>query len=222
MGAFDTEERKAFELCPEGFFPARLYSIVDMGTHDNPKPDGTIGLKHEVRFTWELPTATMTDGRPFAVSKNYTLTRSKKGSLYIHEKSGTYQLVKKLTGLKDDLKIKFYRLKDLLGGECELETVHSTPNASGKVYANIETVGKLRPGQTCPKAVNPPVLYNLSLGTDNEMFQALPEWQRTFILNSWEATGGLENRIAQLNNEMPANVSAPVAGKLIGEDNIPF
>jgi hypothetical protein len=221
MGNFDTNEKKSYPLAPEGFFPARLYSTVDLGTRDN-EFEGHINLKHEVRFTWELPTELMEDGRPFAVSKNFTISRGKSGKTYISKKSNTFKTLRKWLGLTDD-EVAFLSFPSILGATGEIEIVHRpNPNDPSKTYVNVDGIRALRPGQVCPDAVNPTVIYSTAMG-ENDTFNSFPEWMRKQIKNSYEMTGGLEARVATIRKEEDAAKATqpPVVAKY--EDcDIPF
>lgn len=223
MGSFDDkQDKKPFQLCPEGFHPARLYSIVDLGTHDNAKQDGTVGLKHEIRLTWEIPGELMADGRPFAVSKNYTLSRSKKGTLYIHKKSGTFQMVKKWLGHKEEKDTMFFPIKDLIGKDCELEIVHAPSKDGTKTYVNIDQVSKLRKGQECLPAVNKPFVYHCAMGTACPEFEALPDWAKKVIEDSYEIAGGLEKRQAVISAEAAKAQAESPNAPAESFDDVPF
>ena len=95
------KEKKDFEITPAGMHPGICYSIVDLGTH----PDTWKGVttnKRKVRITWELETdPMMKDGRPFVISKDYTLSPGKFDKPYIANTSGLFSMLKTWMGWSD-------------------------------------------------------------------------------------------------------------------------
>ena len=71
-------EGKEYKQIDEGVFPARCYSIIDLGTHSK-EFKGVEKKKHLIRITWEFPTELAifdeeTGEQPFVLSKEYTLS----------------------------------------------------------------------------------------------------------------------------------------------------
>src|SRR5262249_51879996 len=70
----------AFETVPPGTYLGICYQIVDLG-HQKTTYNGEVRQVHKIRMSWELPHETMADGRPMAVSKEYTFSLSKNAHL---------------------------------------------------------------------------------------------------------------------------------------------
>ncbi len=166
------------ELPPEGATVGILVECIDLGTVLN---EAFGRLLHQIRLTWELPDALMADGRPFLISKIYTL------SLF----SGRKSKAKLRTDLeawrgkefrKEELENGF-DFSILLGRACTLTITHA--ERDGKTYANIASIGAVPKGQEIPKPCYP--LKFLDLGDfDRETFDSLPDWIRKRIEESAE------------------------------------
>ena len=69
-----------FDIAPAGNHVAICYGVVDLGEHEQ-EWQGKVSLKHRVRISWELCDELMSDGRPFSISKEYTLSLNEKATL---------------------------------------------------------------------------------------------------------------------------------------------
>ena len=165
-------------LAPAGTFPARVYSIIYMGTIKG-EYKGTPTESYKVRLSWELPTKlhVFKEGepsKPFSVSKELTLSMGSKSSLR--------PLVEGMLGLwftDDDA--KSFDVDELLGKECLLSLAHrESPN--GK-YVAINSTAQLPEGMTCPPAVNKAKILSYDK-FDKEYFMSLPK----FIQEKMEKT----------------------------------
>lgn len=165
-------------LAPAGTFPARVYSIIYMGTIKG-EYKGTPTESYKVRLSWELPTKTRVfkegePAKPFSVSKELTLSMGSKSSLR--------PLVEGMLGVSfTDDDAKSFDIDDLLGKECLLSLAHrESPN--GK-YVAINSTAQLPEGMTCPPAVNKPKILSYDR-FDKEYFMTLPK----FIQEKMEKT----------------------------------
>jgi hypothetical protein len=70
------DSKKAFTPAPEGLHQAVCVDVVDLGLVEGPW-----GAKPTVELRWELDLTHDETGRPFLVSKRYTLTLNEKGNL---------------------------------------------------------------------------------------------------------------------------------------------
>lgn len=157
-------------LAPSGTFPARVYSIIYMGTVKG-EYKGTPTESYKVRLSWELPTKTRVfkegePAKPFSVSKELTLSMGSKSSLR--------PLVEGMLGLSfTDDDAKSFDVDELLGKECLLSLAHKeSPN--GK-YVAINSTAQLPEGMTCPPAVNPAKILSYDR-FDKEYFMTLPRF----------------------------------------------
>lgn len=165
-------------LAPAGTFPARVYSIIYMGTIKG-EYKGTPTESYKVRISWELPTKTRVfkegePAKPFSVSKELTLSMGSKSSLR--------PLVEGMLGVSfTDDDAKSFDVDELLGKECLISIAHKeSPN--GK-YVAINSTAQLPEGMTCPPAVNKPKILSYDR-FDKEYFVTLPK----FIQEKMEKT----------------------------------
>lgn len=102
--------------------------VVDLGMY----PDQHFGkVTHRVMFCFEIEQK-MADGRPFMLSKEYTLSLFEKATLFKHLTSwkGSPLSAEELKG---------FDLETRVGKPCRLNVIHRTAK-SGSVYANIDAV----------------------------------------------------------------------------------
>lgn len=165
-------------LAPAGTFPARVYSIIYMGTIKG-EYKGTPTESYKVRISWELPTKTRVfkegePAKPFSVSKELTLSMGSKSSLR--------PLVEGMLGVSfTDDDAKSFDVDELLGKECLISIAHKeSPN--GK-YVAINSTAQMPEGMTCPPAVNKPKILSYDR-FDKEYFVTLPK----FIQEKMEKT----------------------------------
>lgn len=148
-----------FAPAPNGPHPAACFRIIDLGTQDG-SYKGKATRKRKLMISWELFTEeTMTDGRPFIVSKTFTWSMS--------EKAGLRQMLESWRGkaFEDadfDQKGGF-QIQSILGKPCLLNIKHETAqDGSGKVYANIDSITRLPKGMTVGGPTNPMTFVWLS------------------------------------------------------------
>jgi len=116
-----------FKPVPEGVHDALCVFIIDAGYEHSEEWNKEI---HKVYICWEI-NEPMTDGRPFMISKKYTLSLSDKAAL---RKDLEGWRGKKFT----DEQLKGFDIEVLKGLQCMLQIIHTEKN--GKIYANIQTV----------------------------------------------------------------------------------
>ena len=136
-----TGDFEPFEVPPDGAIPARICAMIDVGTHDARKMDGSTYERHYVILGFELA-ETDSKGKPFFMAKPYTLSLSTKSSLF--------EMVKALNGepkLGEKLNPAW-----LANKPCLLQISHETKTKKGKdrTYANIDSVGKPPKGTPTP------------------------------------------------------------------------
>jgi hypothetical protein len=163
----------------DGTYGARVYSIVDQGTHLSTfkNEDGTDKMTRELNVSFEIPSELIKyekDGAevefPFAVHKTYTLS--------LHEKSSLTQLATAAGCNLDDFDT------DHLIGKTVLVTIGKTSGGNDK----ITNVTSLPSGMEVADAVNPTKTFSLD-AFDQAVFDALPTWQQEKINASSERSG---------------------------------
>lgn len=190
-----------FEQAPTGSFVARCIKIVDIGTQKN-EYQGVVNFKRQGIFTWELPGELMTEGdwagKPFTVSKFYTLSLSEKANLRrdLAAWRGRDFSPEELGGFDP---------KAVLGKPCMLGLVTS---AKGKTV--VGTVMALPKGMPVPEQVNPSVYFSLE-EFNQTVFDSLSKGIQAMIEKSPEYQ----------NLKSPVAVKEPGAWDDLADD-VPF
>ncbi len=160
-----------FPVLDEGGYPARIYSVVDIGIHMT-----NFGEKQQIIVSWELPTETNEEGLPHGISKFYTLSLSEKANL----RKDLEKMKGKLPKEKlNDPKFIDSLFEKMLGTTCQL-SISQYENKEGYKRNGIEGVGKLMKGTEVPEAFNQPILLDLEK-YDQATFEMLPEWQQKLV-----------------------------------------
>lgn len=171
-------DKKAFETVPSGTQCARLIHILDLGTQHT-EFQGKAKDKRQLRLTWELVDAPMSDGRNFVIGKTVS------ASLY---KSSLLELVESMMGQNIEFEADgSFDMKQLLGLPCMLTVVHTVKE--GKTYANI---GAISPMPTikgkkieAEEATNHLINFGLD-SFDQDTFDMIPKWVQAIIEKSPE------------------------------------
>ncbi len=168
-----------FEIAPAGVHPSRCYRVIDLGTQTS-EWQGETKRAHKVMLTWELlGDERMNDGRPFMVSKRFTMST--------HEKSALRPFLEAWRGKPfTDAEIKAFDVKSVLGAFCLLNVTHDARD--GTTYANISGCMPIPKGMPKPTGVNPLVSFDIDapdmalFGTFGQKLQATivsaPEWNK--------------------------------------------
>lgn len=158
------------------------YQIADLGTQHF-EYMGESKFTRKVRVTWEMPEQPKDDGRPLAVSKEYSLSWNAKSHLAEDMKAGY--------GADPSQK---FDLKEILGKPCMLNVVLQQKKDGSGSYPKIAGLAPLR-SQDKDKgytAENPLVCF--FIGTeksgyaefDKTAFNGLPDFVREKIVKSPE------------------------------------
>ena len=137
-----------FELVPEGVYIGRCFKIIDIGTQWI-EFKGESKEQKKLLIMWELldDTVRMKDGKPFAITKQYTASLSEKANLRADLEAWRG---KKFTPAE----LESFDLKNVLGAYCQLQVVHSE---DGK-YANVNSI---MASKQKPEGVNPLVSFDI-------------------------------------------------------------
>lgn len=191
-----------FETVEPGTYIARCYRIVDVGTQYSEMYSNS---KRKVIIQWELPGELMKDGRPFAVSKWYTLSLNEKANL-------THDLEswrgKKFT----DKDREGFDLTKLIGTTCLINIIH---NEKGK--AVISSVVKPPKGTVCPDQMNDTYIFLMD-EWNQELFDDMSDGMKDIIKKS-------EEYEYMFNNEEPPPPVDPQGNtdsEPFEDDDIPF
>lgn len=169
--SFIVKAKEAFEIAPEGLYPARIEQMIDLGVHKDPFNEGKD--KRLVKIRFELSGEQMSDGRPFTISKDYPVS--------LHEKAGLRKVIKAALGrdlTADELK-KGFDIFCILSNPVTLNIVHEK-GKEDRVYAKIDSVSVAKKNMPCPELVNPPVMFHID-NFDAVVFNSLHEKTREKI-----------------------------------------
>jgi hypothetical protein len=184
MALIATGSNKEFKPVPEGTHMALCYRIIDLGTQQW-EYQGEQQIGRKVLIGWELHgnddednPLTTDDGRPLAMSKQFTLSLSKKAALRSVLESWRS---KSFT----DAELAGFDIAQVLGVPCMLTVKHESKN--GKVYANVATVSKFPASMKAmrPTPKNPLQMFDLT-EPDMQVYDTLPEWVTDIINKSME------------------------------------
>ena len=211
MAIRTTNTSGSFELTPAGMHLARLFRVIDCGTHT----DRTFGKrKHTGYLYWELPNVPRTDnGEPTFVVKRYTLSHNAKANLRIDLESW-YGMAFDEKRLDD---AGGFDLEKLIGRPALLNIVHS---ADGK-FANVASVNPLPAGLVCPPAKLEPLVFSMD-PWDQTKFDSLSDGVRSYIQESEEYQERFNGHKADPGRDgiIPGR-SAP-AGAVPGGSDLPY
>jgi hypothetical protein len=178
----EKKEGGNFKQVEPGMYPARCYSMIEIGTIDT-EFNGETKKAHKVSITWELPTekAVFHEDRgeePFVVSKTYTLS--------MHEKATLRKDLESWRGKGyTEEEAKRFDITKLLGQPCNLNVIHVPGKEAGKTYVQVASISPLMKGQVCPAQINP--LRVLSYDNfDFEVFDNLSDYMKEKIKSSEE------------------------------------
>lgn len=161
------KEGSNFTPLPPGTHQARCFGVVDIGTqHSEMFADAW-----KVMIMWETPHERITmdkEGeRPMTISKEYTLSLSKKSNLRKHLETwrGKPFAKEELEG---------FEVANVIGAPCLLSVIHKQ-SGSGNTYAAIEAVSAVPKGMEIMAQFHKTVRFDVTDG-ENDTFKALPEW----------------------------------------------
>jgi hypothetical protein len=171
-----------FTPAPHGTHLARAFGLIDLGTQTS-----TFGEAHKVLIRWELCTELMDDGRPFEISKFYTVSLHEKASLRkdLQAWRGRAFTAEELDG---------FNLQNILGKCCLLSIVGKASTKEGQGDRSVVgAVMALPKGTTCPPGVNAQVVWDMDK-PDWATYDAMPEWLLKRLNESEEMTSGKVRR----------------------------
>ena len=167
---------REFEIAPAGNHVAICYAMVDLG-QQHVVFNNEEKWQRKVYIGWELSNEQMADGRPFMVSRQFTMS--------LHEKSTLRAVLESWRGrpFTDD-ELMGFDLKNILGKPCMVNVVHATGN-NGRTYANVKSIATMPKGMPVPEQINPTMLFEFGdQGFDEDKYIALPQWLQTKISES--------------------------------------
>lgn len=133
-----------FEIVPAGVYLARCFKMIDIGTQPAKQVGGKVfKASHKVILYWELldederdpkdEPIRMDDGRPFTVSKEYTLS--------MNEKANLRQDLDSWRGVPFSAEeAKEFDVTNLLDKSCKIQVVHQKSKDGKKTYAHVDSI----------------------------------------------------------------------------------
>lgn len=171
-----------FTAAPPGMHVARLFKLIDLGTHYHESFERWMRLGV---FAFELPRCLLTDGpnagKPMSVQKRYTLSHHERANLRADLESW---YGKRFSTAELD-RAGGFALDKLIGRAAMLNIVHSD---DGK-YANIKSINPLPDEIVCPPPVNEPLVFSID-PFDAQAFARLSEKEKEMVESSRERGGG--------------------------------
>lgn len=195
-----------FELIPAGTHQARCYLIADIGSQMKNFAEGP-KLVHEVVIVWELAEL-MTDGRPFAISNNYTLALSSNSHLRKALQSWRGKPF-------SEVELQSFDLINVLNSQCLINVIHRAGKNNGKTFANVDSIMPLPKGMPKLEPVNETVYFALDEYCQ-DTFAKLPNWIQGKVKESPEGQAA----IAAIENQGPPPIYCDEAPGWT--DDIPF
>lgn len=223
--------KKEFELCPKGTRPGRIFYIVDLGTQQDKGFDGEPKIQHKARIAVEFAGTAMTDGRPFAIGKDYNLNLGRAprpGKPAPNFTNPLKDLIEACTGkdcpVNKDGYFEF-ELDQLMGQTAMFNVIHYE-KANGETGAKIKGVFPIPEGVTVPPMVNKPTLLSLDPKEfDLVVYEGLSDWWKSLIQKSPEGKLALSPRGGQPKPVMDDGISDEAPQGAPGPDDdsdIPF
>jgi len=185
-----------FEIAPAGNHVAICYAMVDLG-QQHVVFNNEEKWQRKVYIGWELSNEQMADGRPFMVSRQFTMS--------LHEKSTLRAILESWRGrpFTDD-ELMGFDLKNILSKPCMVNVVHATGN-NGRTYANVKSIATMPKGMPVPEQINPTMLFEFGdQGFDEDKYIALPQWLQTKISESkdYQMISGTAPVVDEWNDEI--------------------
>lgn len=183
VSAGNVEKTGSYERVAAGVYPARCFQIIDMGTHDV-EWEGKVKKVHKIQLGWEISDEFMQDGRPFMVSKEYTMSLS--------ERSGLYKDLISWRGKPfTPAELAKFDMANILEKCCQVNVTKELSKA-GKEFNKVISIMPLGKGQKCMDLVNETVYFSIDqLGTPE--FDKVKGYTKTKILESYEAKAWTPN-----------------------------
>lgn len=184
---FSTSSKK-FENPEPGTYAAVCTRIVDLGTQRS-NWQGEEKFAHKVQLFWEI-NENMTDGRPFMVSRQFTVS--------LHEKAGLRQFLAGWRGRDfTPEELGGFHAKKLLGAGCMLSLVQKGD------YVNVDSASKLPKGMTAPAPVGELIYISLDNEFDPAQLAKLSNNMQEKIKASPEYVAMNKNTMEDLESDQP-------------------
>ena len=221
-------ETSDYEPLPEGQHNAICYRVVDFGTREEQWQDNPPKKRTTLHITWEVPDVKLDDGRPYSISKKYTASLNENSALF-------KDLVTWRGRPFTPEELKEFDVSKLIGLPAILHIEHNNTDSGVRARTN----GIFKPDSFEKTAtVNEQQIFDLDVYCQEfkgnstaetkamcDVFEALPEWQRGIIEESFELQAAKEKGEAtEVKEETSQKGLADLANDDKGEseEDIPF
>lgn len=183
MAILATKPETEFKKVGPGSYPARCYSMIEIGTVET-EYKGQKKKQKKVMITWELPDELDVFNpdkglEPYSISKTYTLSMFKDSNLR-----------KDLEGWRGkgftEEEAASFDITRLLGVPCMLSVIHE-PGVSDptKTYAKVASISRLPKGLECPPQINKTRILSYD-NFDWDVYESLSDYLKDKIASSDE------------------------------------
>jgi hypothetical protein len=189
------------ELCPPATYFATCVGLYDVGTRDNTF-EGKTKKQHQVVLAFEVSGAKNGDGRPFVVSKFYTLSFGERATLR--------KDVESWDG-KSYPKDHEYPVETLIDRPCMITVAHKERQGGG-MREEIKSISGVPAGMPKPTSELDSIVYELDPSKD--IPENVPVWIQNQIITSdeWVAVHGkTEPRTYDRDRDRPKPAGATTA-----------
>ncbi len=192
---------KTSELAPDGNHVAACVGVIDLGTQTY-EFNGSAISNRKVLLQWELVNEAMSDGRPFMVSAEFTLS--------LHEKSKLRPFLENWRGRPfTPEELAGFDLDSLAGRGCMLNVVHEV-SKKGKTFSAVKSASRMPKGLPNPAASVDVVIYSIA----DPIPEGIAEWIAAKI------AGSEEKKTAAHIDAVLGDVPVPAAAA--EDDDLPF
>lgn len=209
MGLTATKTASNFEMTPVGAQVARCYRVIDLGTQTT-EWQGQTKKAHKVMLSWELlGDDRMADGRPFSISKRYTVSTHEKSNM---RKDFEGWRGKAFTPAEEAT----FSIANVVGAYCLLNVTHNA-GGDGNVYANVSSLMPVPKGLPKPAAVNPNQVFDID-EPDMAMFETFSDKLKATITSAeeWGRKRAAKN-VDAFDDDIPWRDDVPAA-----DEPVPF
>jgi hypothetical protein len=190
MSFFVENTGGGFTPCPAGTHLARCFRVIDLGTQET-SYDNIKKFLHKIQIEWEVhgmdsdgKPLTTSDGRPYSINKEYTLSWAPQATLRLDLQSWRGKPFK-------EEELRRFDLKTILGVWCMVNAVEETSKKTGKKYAKVASISpvvEIIKRNGLPEPVNKEeifmlqdpdmVIYESLTNYVKNKIQASPEWEK--------------------------------------------
>lgn len=191
-----------FRPAPAGNHVAICTGVIDLGTQEKIW-EGKSSWVPTIRIIYELADELREDGKPFTLSRDFTLS--------LHERSALRAFLQGWRGRAfTEEELKGFNVVKLLEVPCLLNVVH-VPGKEGRTFASVTSATPLPKRIQAPQAQGDVIYYNTDDGPPPE---SIPEWIRRKILQAQEFREAAPQTVPP-----PTGTAAP---PLTDDEDIPF